>query len=94
MVTTIQIDEETQRRLFQIITKIQAETGRRVSYDEALNILMRRDEKMKRARLEFSKFRGILHGDKNVWRELRNLRKSEDEALERKLNKHTRPRRS
>lgn len=89
MVTTIQIDEETQRRLFEIITKMQAETGRRVSYDEALNILMKRDEKMKRARQEFFGFRGILRGDKKVWRELRSLRKSEDAALERKLNKHT-----
>ncbi len=81
MVTTIQVNEDTQKKLLQIIARIQAETGRRTTYDEALNILMKGDERVRRARKEFAKFYGALRGDKGVWKELRELRKSEEDHL-------------
>ena len=86
MVTTIQIDENTRRKLFQIITKIQAETGRRVSYDEALNVLMKQDETVKRARKEFERLADSTRLDESALDELVELKRSEREKLEKKFS--------
>lgn len=85
MVTTIQVDEETRKRLFDIITQIQAKTGRRVTYDEALRIVLRRSNRTRTARRRFSEFFGSLKGVPGVWEELSNLKRTEKERLESKF---------
>ncbi len=90
MVTTIQVDEETQQKLFQVMTEIQGKTGRRISYNEALKILLERNERVERARSEFSKLYGSLAGEKDVLKELAEFKRSEKEKLEKKAARYTR----
>jgi hypothetical protein len=86
LVTTIQIDENTRRKLFGIITKIQAETGRRVSYDEALNVLMKQAETVRKARKEFERLADSIRLDESALDELAELKRSEKEKLEKKFS--------
>lgn len=84
LVTTIQIDEETRKRLFELITQIQAKTGRRVTYDEALRIVLGRGDKTRAARRKFSEYFGSLKGAPGVWEELSKLKRTERERIESK----------
>ncbi len=84
LVTTIQVDEETRKRLFDLITQIQAKTGRRVTYDEALRIVLGRSDRTRAARRKFSEYFGSLKGAPGVWEELSTLKRTERERLESK----------
>ncbi len=90
MVTTIQVDEETQQKLFQVMTEIQGKTGRRISYNEALKILLERSERVERARSEFAKLYGSLAGEKDLLKELAEFKRAEKEKLEKKAARYTR----
>jgi len=76
MATTIQISEETKKKLFKIINLLEKERGRRVTYDEAIKFLLK-EEKKKFRRNEFleniRKYQGILKPNegKELLKELR-----------------------
>jgi hypothetical protein len=82
LATTIQVSEETQAKLIQLTAELQAKLGRRVSYDEAIAILIERSRGAEEAKDRFHKLFGSLRGDKEAWKNLRQLRQ-EDERLER-----------
>lgn len=72
-------------RLFDIITQIQAKTGRRVTYDEALRVVLSRGKRARAARRRFSEFFGSLKGVPGVWEELSKLKRTERDSLESKF---------
>lgn len=63
MTTTIQISEETQKKLFQIKNALEDQKGKRVTYNEAINYLIQEHER-KFDKDQFlntmRKFRGIF----------------------------------
>lgn len=83
MTTTIQLSDETQSKLFQLVSRLQSELGRRVSYDEAISLLIEQTQGAKEARDRFDKFFGSLRGEEQAWEELRQLRKTEKQRHER-----------
>ncbi len=83
MTTTIQLSEETQSKLFQIVSQLQSELGKRVSYDEAIALLIARTQGTGEAREHFAKLFGALRGEKGAWNDLRQLRKTENKRHER-----------
>ena len=85
MATTIQVSEETQAKLIQLAAELQAKLGRRVSYDEAITILIEQSRGVEEARRRFHNLFGSLRGDREAWKNLRQLRQ-EDKRLE-KLSK-------
>jgi len=78
LTTTIQLTEETQSKLFQIISQLQSELGKRVSYDEAIALLIARTQGTREAREHFEELFGALRGEKGAWKDLRQLRKTEN----------------
>ena len=76
MATTIQISEETKKKLFMIMNQLEKKWRRRVTYDEAINFLFK-EKKIEFRRQEFlkniKKYQGILKPNegKNLLRELR-----------------------
>jgi hypothetical protein len=76
MATTIQISEETKKKLFMIINQLEKEWGRRVTYDEAIKSLLK-EEKIEFQRQKFldniRKYKGILNPNegKDLLKELR-----------------------
>ena len=83
MVTTIQLSEETQQELFRIVTELQAKFGRKVSYDEAIMMLISRIRGVDDARKKFQDMFGILSGEKSMWKYLKKLREEEEKRLAR-----------
>jgi len=83
MVTTIQLSEETQHELFMIVTELQAEFGRKVSYDEAIMVMISRIKGIDNARKKFQDMFGMLGSEKSVWKDLRKLRIDEEKRLAR-----------
>ncbi len=76
MPTTIQISEETKKKLFMIMNQLEKDWGRRVTYDEAIKFLLK-EEKIEFNREEFlknlKKYQGILKPNegKDLLKELR-----------------------
>jgi len=76
MPTTIQISEETKKKLFMIMNQLEKEWGRRVTYDEAIKFLLK-EKKIEFNREEFlknlKKYQGILKPNegKDLLKELR-----------------------
>ena len=63
MATTIQIDEDTKKRLFEIKLELEREKGKAVTYDEIINHLLKSKEILenrKKNLLKFREFKGIL----------------------------------
>jgi len=83
MATSIHLSEETRRELFRIVTELQAKFGRKVSYDEAIRILISQTKGVEDARRKFEDMFGILAGEKSVWADLTKLRREEEKRLER-----------
>jgi len=79
LTTTIQLTEETQSKLFQVMSQLQSELGKRVSYDEAIALLIARTQGTREAREHFEKLFGALRGEKAAWKDLRQLRKTENQ---------------
>ncbi|MBD3228187.1 MAG: hypothetical protein GF329_08355 [Candidatus Lokiarchaeota archaeon] len=81
--TTIQISKKNQERLIRIISDYQKKIGRRVSYDEIIEIIINHFEASNRAMNQFKNDFGILSGnEEEVWTDLRNLKSQKDEKLE------------
>lgn len=83
MATTIQVSEETQGKLLRLAADLQARMGRRVSYDEAISMLIDQARGFQEARSQFEKFFGSLKGERLAWTEFRRLREEEKRRLER-----------
>ena len=81
--TTIQVEERTRQELFRIVTELEREKGRRVTYDEAIMVLIERAKLRNAARARFRSLYGTLGPDSGAWVELRKLRKGEKARLER-----------
>lgn len=81
--TTIQVEEKTRRELFRIVSELEGEKGKRVSYDEAIMVLIERARLRDTARARFRSLYCTLGPDSKVWVELRGLRRSEKARLER-----------
>ncbi len=82
MATTIQVSEETQAKLLHLAAELQAKLGKRVSYDEAITLLIEQSRGVEEARERFHKLFGSLRGDKEAWKNLQQFRR-EDKRLER-----------
>jgi len=78
LTTTIQLSQETQSKLFQVVSQLQSELGKRVSYDEANALLIARTQGTREAREHFEKLVGALRGEKGAWRDLWQLRTTEN----------------
>ncbi|MGA2238499.1 MAG: hypothetical protein ABSG74_04735 [Candidatus Bathyarchaeia archaeon] len=81
--TTIQVEEKTRQQLFRIVSELEREKGKRVSYDEAIIALIERARGRDTARVRFRSLYGTLGPDSRVWVELRGLKRSEKARLER-----------
>lgn len=76
MATTIQISEETKNKLFRIINLLEKEIGRRVTYDDAIKFLLKKEKKeFRRDKFleNIKKYQGILKPNegKELLKELR-----------------------
>ena len=81
--TTIQVEEKTRRELFRIVSELEREKGRRVTYDEAIMVLIERAKLRNAARARFGSLYGTLGPDSGGWVELGALRRGERARLER-----------
>lgn len=63
---------------------MQGRLGRKVTFDEAIAVLVAEAEGSKQAREKFDSLFGSLKGEGSVWRELETFRRSERVALERR----------
>ena len=81
--TTIQVEEKTRRELFRIVSELEREKGRRVTYDEAIMVLIGRAKLRNAARARFGSLYGTLGPDSGIWIELGRLRRSEKARVER-----------
>lgn len=86
MPTTVQIDEKTKEALLRFASNLQARLGRKVTFDEAIAVLVAEAEGSRQAQEKFDSLFGSLAGEKGVWRELETLRRSERTAVERKAH--------
>ena len=88
MTTTIQISEETKKKLFSVMNQLERRWGRRVTYDEAIKYLLQ-EEKNEVNKEQFlkdiKKFQGILKPGEGK-KLLKELRKESYER-EKKLTK-------
>ncbi|MGQ4876020.1 MAG: hypothetical protein ACP6IY_18295 [Promethearchaeia archaeon] len=63
MTTTIQIDDSTKKKLFEIKLELEKQKGYSITYDEIINFLINNQSTniiRKEALKEFRKFKGIL----------------------------------
>jgi len=89
MATTIQISEETKKKLFIVMNQLEKMWGRRVTYDEIINSLLE-ERKTEVNKVEFlkniKKYQGILKPGEGIVL-LKELRK-EDNEREKRLTNH------
>ncbi len=83
MVTTIQVEEKTKEQLFELVSELEREMSKRVTYDEAIRALLRDARERRSARERFRKQYGALGPDREAWQDLSKLRRSERARLER-----------
>ncbi|HUX99088.1 MAG TPA: hypothetical protein VMV49_06005 [Candidatus Deferrimicrobium sp.] len=82
--TTIQISKKTQERLIRIISDYQKKMGRRINYDEMIELILNHYEVTNLAIKQFEGDFGILKGkSEEVWIELRKLKSERTDKLER-----------
>lgn len=84
MPTTVQIDEKTKEALLRFASSLQGRLGRKVTFDEAIAVLVSEAEGSRQAQEKFDSMFGSLSGERGVWRQLEAFRKSERVAIERK----------
>ena len=81
--TTIQISKKSQERLIRIISDYQKKVGRRVNYDEMIEMILNHYEFTNLAIKQFKEDFGLLEGkSEEVWTELRELKSERDDKLE------------
>jgi hypothetical protein len=84
MPTTIQVDEETRQALLRYASRMQARLGRKVTFDDAIRLLMDDAKETGEARRRFEALFGSLAGESGVLEELEAEKRSERERIERK----------
>jgi len=81
--TTIQISKKTQERLIRVISDYQKKIGRRINYDEIIEIILNQYESDNLAMKNFKEDFGLLKGKtEKVFDELRKLKLEGNEKLE------------
>jgi len=83
LATTIQLNEKTRDQLFKVVAGLQSKLGRRVSFDEAIMMLIQETRDVAAARKDFEGLFGSLRGDRRAWHELKALRVMETRRLDR-----------
>jgi len=68
LTTTIRVAEKTREELFKIVSTLQRERRRRVSYDEAITVLIECAKVKDSARACFRRLYGTLWPDPQAWR--------------------------
>lgn len=63
LTTTILVGEKTRRELFMIVSELERKRGRRVSYDEAIMVLIEDAKRKASARAHFRSLYGTLGPD-------------------------------
>ncbi len=89
MTTTIQISEETKKKLFQVINRLEKKLNRRVTYNEAIEFLLK-EQKVDVDKEKFleniKKFQGIFkYGEGQAL--LKELRREDREREKRLVNR-------
>lgn len=84
MPTTVQIEEKTKEALLRFASGLQGRLWRKVTFDEAIAVLVAEAESSTQAREKFDSRFGILAGERGVRRELEAFRKGERIVIERK----------
>ena len=92
MATTIQISEETKRKLFVVINRLEKEHGRRVTYDEAIKFLLQEEQTevdKEKFLKNINKYRGILKpGEgKKLLKELRMESREREKKFTKCINR-------
>jgi hypothetical protein len=82
--TTIQVDVKTRQALLRYASRMQARLGRRVTFDDAIRLLMDDAKETGEARRKLEALFGSLAGESGVWEELEAERKNERARIERK----------
>ena len=81
--TTIQISKKTQERLIRVISDYQKKIGRRINYDEIIEIILNQIESDNLAMKKFNEDFGLLKGKTGkVFDELGKLKSEGNEKLE------------
>ena len=83
LTTTIQVGEKTREELHRIASQLERKRGRRVTYDEAIMVLIERAKLRHSARTHFRGLYATLGPDARAWAELSKLRRGEKVRLER-----------
>jgi len=82
--TTIQVDEKTRQALLRYASRLQARLGRKVTFDEAIRLLMDDARETGEARRKLEALFGSLSGERGLWEELESERRRERARTERK----------
>ena len=62
MVTSIQLSEETKKKLLGVMADIQKQKGQKVTYEDAINYLIEKNSQSFEARKNFAQnYRGVLN---------------------------------
>jgi hypothetical protein len=82
--TTIQVDEKTRQALLRYASRMQARLGRKVTFDEAIRLLMDDAKETGEASRQLERLFGSMAGENGLWDELEAERKGERARVERK----------
>jgi hypothetical protein len=82
--TTIQVDEKTRQALLRYASRMQARLGRKVTFDEAIKLLMDDAKETGEARRKLERLFGSMAAEDGIWEELADERKRERARIERK----------
>ena len=81
----VQVDKKVKKRLLRYAAKLQQEAGRKVSLSEAIDKLLDSSLEGHEDKQKLLSLFGVLRGEKVIAQKtLKQLRKSEEKALERK----------
>jgi hypothetical protein len=76
MISTIQVDTETKQALFHLKSQIESESGKALSYNDVIKLLLKANEtRPKRNLKEFKKFRGIIENAISIMEDGRKIDK-------------------
>jgi len=80
--STVQVDEEVKKKLFEIAAKLQAKLGRKISLNEALKMTLENLSNEERNKSELFSLFGMFNNEIEARDILRALRISEDRNFE------------
>ena len=83
MATTIQASEETRRELFRLVAELEVKLGRKVTYDEAIVMLISHIGGVGEWGKKFRDLFGIAAGERKVRNDVRKLRTEQEKRFAR-----------